>query len=370
MKIVEYSVIVPFYDNKNILDMCLRNLFAAMPKVEYELLIVNDNPDRILNPRYGKKLKMRVVNNPENKGYGYACNVGAEHARGEHLIFVDSDLIPQSAWFKEILKTKERIGDFGSIGSKILDLSTGRLLHFGVAFYEIDVINPFQYAPPECPFTMKDKSFQAVPSGVMLINRELFVSMEGFDARLYNAYTDLDLCCRLNREGRETWVSSKSIAYHRGMVSGKVRYAFHSDVKTLFFRRWGSKLENDGLDILRYSCSLFNENKPLKEGKYLAINLSNSLYFHDYIDTLEESLNIEVIQTYSLPTLDRKKPHIRLEDRLPWDLCRLGVPLVYFTDNFMALRSNRFWFDNRSNQNDIISDKNGNLLMARTLDKC
>ena len=148
------------------------------------------------------------------------------------------------------------------------------------------------------------------------------------------------------------------------MVSGNARYAFHSDVKTLFFKKWGKIITNDGLKIMEYSCNLFKKKKSLKLRKFLLINLSNSLFFHDYINVIEENLDIQIVQEYSLPTLDRKLPHIRIEDRVSWDICRLEIPIIYFTDNFMALKSNYYWFKNRANNNDIIADRNGNIMFV------
>lgn len=42
-------------------------------------------------------------------------------------------------------------------------------------------------------------------------------------------------------------------------------------------------------------------------------------------------------------------------------ICRLNIPIVYFADDYRLLLDNYYWFTNR-NEEDIIFDKNGNLM--------
>ena len=105
----------------------------------------------------------------------------------------------------------------------------------------------------------------------------------------------------------------------------------------------------------------------LKNSKYLAINFSNSLFFQDYLDKIENSLDIELVQQYSFPTFNAGQSQIRLEDHLTWNLCKINTPLLYFLDNFMSIRSNYYWFRNRKNRNDIIADRNGNIFLAKDI---
>lgn len=87
------SVIVPVYNVERYLEKCVRSVLAQT-EPDFELLLVDDGStdgcgalcDRLkeTDPR------IRVIHQ-ENKGLGGARNTGIEEAKGEWLLFVDSD---------------------------------------------------------------------------------------------------------------------------------------------------------------------------------------------------------------------------------------------------------------------------------------
>lgn len=87
------SVIVPVYNVEALLPRCLDSIVAQTLR-DIEIICVNDgSPDRsidVLN-RYAAQDDRIVVIPQENRGLGGARNRGVEAARGEYLLFVDSD---------------------------------------------------------------------------------------------------------------------------------------------------------------------------------------------------------------------------------------------------------------------------------------
>ena len=84
------SVIVPNYNYGRTLGMCLR---AAQQQTydPLEILVVDDcSTDNSL--QVARSLGVRVVSTPRNSGVAFARNLGAGHARGSILVFVDSDV--------------------------------------------------------------------------------------------------------------------------------------------------------------------------------------------------------------------------------------------------------------------------------------
>ena len=87
------SVIVPVYNVEQLLPRCLDSIVAQTLR-EIEIICVNDgSPDRsidILN-RYAAQDARICVISQENRGLGGARNRGVEAARGEYVLYVDSD---------------------------------------------------------------------------------------------------------------------------------------------------------------------------------------------------------------------------------------------------------------------------------------
>lgn len=87
------TIIVPVYNVEKYLDECLKSL-SCQTFSDYEIICVNDGSTdgsrRILTEWESKIPYMRVIDR-ENGGLSAARNTGLETARGEYVVFVDSD---------------------------------------------------------------------------------------------------------------------------------------------------------------------------------------------------------------------------------------------------------------------------------------
>ena len=86
------SVIVPNYNYAASLELCIRAV-QAQTYEPMELIVVDDcsTDDSVA---IATRLGARVVRTPANGGVAAARNLGVELARGEVLVFVDSDVAP------------------------------------------------------------------------------------------------------------------------------------------------------------------------------------------------------------------------------------------------------------------------------------
>lgn len=84
------SVIVPCYDSARTLALCLRSV-AAQTYRPIETIVVDDGSTDG-SPEIAASLGAVVLRTGANRGPSVARNVGAEHARGEILFFLDSDV--------------------------------------------------------------------------------------------------------------------------------------------------------------------------------------------------------------------------------------------------------------------------------------
>ncbi len=88
------SVIIPFYDNFNLLQKAIYSVQSQSFK-NYELIIIYDNPEDKENIKllkeFVKKKKIKVLINNKNLGAGLSRNRGIRKAKGEFVAFLDSD---------------------------------------------------------------------------------------------------------------------------------------------------------------------------------------------------------------------------------------------------------------------------------------
>lgn len=99
-----YSIIIPVYNVRNYLEQCV-NSIICQNTVSVEILLIDDGSSDgsgIICDDFVKKDKRVKCIHQTNKGVSEARNVGIKTAKGEYLIFVDSDDWVTPAYFSTI----------------------------------------------------------------------------------------------------------------------------------------------------------------------------------------------------------------------------------------------------------------------------
>lgn len=90
---MKFSIIIPVYNAEKFLEPCVDSILAD-PGRDWELILVNDGSKdesgALCDGFAGKDSRIRAIHQ-ENRGPGGARNTGLENARGEYVLFVDSD---------------------------------------------------------------------------------------------------------------------------------------------------------------------------------------------------------------------------------------------------------------------------------------
>ncbi len=362
--IIKYSIIVTFYDNIKILSACLDRLaWSLKHRDDTEIILINDNPEINLN-NYIDNPNIRLINLAENKGYSGACNEGRKYACGNYLIFIDSDILVSFNWLEAIERTAYDHPDFGAICAKILRMQNNTIEYFGMYMYENDSIKPRLNFHDNTSFTANDRCCQIITSGCMLIRKEVFDSIQGFDENLYNSHCDLDLSLRLIP--KKNYISASSIVYHRSTTSGAIRTVAYAKARSLFYKKWSNLNMND--ITLNALAELYSEFKSLKTSNYyIMINFCSSVFCDAYIETLANAMQIEIIQRYNIRISNTEK--INIMDKVSWLINFEETPILYFCDQFGSLIDNFLWFNNRKFNKDLIADINGNIISVNSIIK-
>ncbi|MCR2804334.1 glycosyltransferase family 2 protein [Paenibacillus soyae] len=113
-KRVNYSVIVPMYNEEEVIEHTYRRLKAVMDTTDkpYELVFVNDgSKDRtvqIMKKIGGEDPNVRLIDFSRNFGHQIAISAGMDYARGDAIIVIDADLQdPPEVILQMIEKWKE-----------------------------------------------------------------------------------------------------------------------------------------------------------------------------------------------------------------------------------------------------------------------
>jgi GT2 family glycosyltransferase/glycosyltransferase involved in cell wall biosynthesis len=175
-----------------------------------------------------------VVEAPENLGFAGGCNLGAAVARGDYLAFLNSDAKPDERWITAAIETFEAQPDVAAVASKVLDWD-GKLVDFidaGLTWFGKGY-KPF-VGQTAGTLGRREKDVLFGTGSAMLVRRQVFEALGGFDERFFMFYEDVDFGWRLNLRGWRFRYQPASVVYHRhhGTVS-----RFGSFKETYFLER-------------------------------------------------------------------------------------------------------------------------------------
>ena len=216
------SIVIPVYGQfAHTLD-CLRALTAHPPLSAVEIIVVDDGstdetPDVL--PLVGG---LRYHRRAANGGFIAACNDGAALARGEYVVFLNNDTVPQPGWLDALLRTFDEHPGTGLVGSQLL-YPDGRLQESGgIVFSDASAWNYGRFGHPDDPRYASVRAVDYCSGAAIAVKRDLFVECGGFDTRFAPAYyEDTDLAFAVRARGLGVLVQPASRVVHdEGVTSG------------------------------------------------------------------------------------------------------------------------------------------------------
>jgi glycosyltransferase involved in cell wall biosynthesis len=363
------SIVIPHHSDRNLLSYCLSALLPTIAP-DVEVIVVLNNADKgEINVELDES-RIEAIRVPENLGSAGAYRLGIEKARSDTIVLLDNDAMVTRGWLEPLLDLLARHEKAAAVSAKMVNLSTGRIIDYGIAFTPYNAPHPFFDRPADFVLATKDRHVQAACSAAMAVRRSPFQAVGGFSRTGTAHYNDIELCLKLNASGYQVWVSGQSLVYHKSSYPGaKVAPykapALKADQKGRFMADYGHLIRYDMEPYYEESFNYFKGLRRVREDGFILVDMSSVVDRPDYHAIIKKFLNISDI--YSIPSFSRDDPHIDLLGRLPVDLARNSAPLVYFVDRFVALSSNTYWFLTRGHSEDLIVDRNGNVLTVSDL---
>jgi GT2 family glycosyltransferase len=245
------SILIPVFNQVFYTRVCLTSLAVEQDGAE---VIVVDNGSTDATPQLLREWESeagsrRVLRFEENRGFGPACNAGAELAGREVLVFLNNDTFVLEGWLARLL---EPFSDpsITVTGSRLL-YPSGHVQHAGVAFNELGPWHVFVGQPGDAPLVLERREYQVVTGASLAIRAREFRRLGGFDTSYQNSFEDVDLCLRVRESGGRVLYVPESVAYHfEAMTEGRTGPTDKRSYE-LFMSRWKGRFECDVEGIQR-----------------------------------------------------------------------------------------------------------------------
>ena len=269
------SIIIPNKDAKTDLEKCIRSVKEKSSYKNYEILIVENNSETEEIFTYYKELSkdpaIRLLKWKKEFNYSAINNFAAKKARGEYLLFLNNDTeVITEDWIQELLGICQRQGT-GAVGARLY-YGDHTIQHAGTVIGIGGIAgHMFVNLPGERTGYMHKaaliQDLSAVTAACMLVKREAFEEVGGFEEQLSVAFNDVDLCLRLREKGYLVVYDPYAELYHyesksRGAEDSKEKVRrFQSEIE--FMRcRWekllkaGDPYYNKNLSLTKWNYSL------------------------------------------------------------------------------------------------------------------
>lgn len=216
------SVVIVNLNGKRHIENCLASLHELdYPKDSLQIVFVDnassDGSIQLLEARGERREgRLKLITNKENVGFAGAVNQGVKEASGDYVVLLNNDMKVDKKWLTELVKPVLADSDLACTGSKVLnwdgtkiDFVSG-MMNFEGRGFQVDFEKKHKKTADNKP---QDMLF--VNGGSMLVRRDVFLEIGGFDEDYFAFYEDVDFGWRTWIAGYRVRYIPTSIAYHR-----------------------------------------------------------------------------------------------------------------------------------------------------------
>lgn len=222
------SIIIISFNTKKITADCLDSIFDSSISVPFELILIDnaskDGSVDMIREYESKHKEIVFIENKENTGFGRANNQGAAQARGEFILFLNSDIIVLDNAIDTLLKQfQARESNVGFAGGKLLNRDKSPQASAG-PFYTLPYMFAWQFLRGDhwgLTRSSPDKVTQSdwVSGACLLTTAKCFNSVGGFDEKIFMYMEEVDLTYRAHKKGYITMFYPQAQFIHLGSAS-------------------------------------------------------------------------------------------------------------------------------------------------------
>lgn len=288
------SIIIVSYNTKEILAQCLQSLIDNLHKYSFESeIIVVDNNSTDGTTEQIKNLKLKIIKNNSNLGFGKANNQGVGVAQGEFILFLNSDVIVGDVNFKKVIQFFETDKKNGVLTTKVV-LGNGEIdpaCHRGFPtpwrafcyfvklekiFGQFPILNRIFGGYHLTHFNLETIHEIDSPSGAFYLTKKEILDRVGiFDEAFFMYGEDLDLSFRIKEAGYKIIYYPQERVIHHKYQSGlgskknktksKTKNYFYQSMKIFYKKHYERKYPGIMTYLVNFFINFLNNNEKNRD---------------------------------------------------------------------------------------------------------
>lgn len=236
---VDVSIIIVNFNGKSFLGPCLLSLQQQSFSHGVEIIVVdNASTDGSVEFLSKNHPEVTVIPQTTNGGFGQANNKASAVAKGEYLVFLNSDTQVEPDWLLELVSAARANPKIAAVTPRVYlfssKVNSAKVQNAGILIFKQGYVrdrgiltrNGADDYEEDSVFFEQPTIVPACCGVSMLVTRSAFKEVGGFDPDYFMYYEDVDLSLRLRLNGYHCAYAPKAIVWHHHGASSHIASPF------------------------------------------------------------------------------------------------------------------------------------------------
>lgn len=202
---MDVSIIIVNYNTEKLILDCIQSIHEKTEGISFEIIVVDNaspNEPSILK----KDSRIKYIQSETNLGFGRANNLGAKYAKGDYLHFLNPDTILINNAIYALWDYIRQHPEVGMVGSNLYQKDLSPNHSYGIK--DPGILQEFILPSLFRKHKRNDFNYSHTPLRIayttgasILINKQLFDLIEGFNTDFFMYYEETYLCYLIRRKG-------------------------------------------------------------------------------------------------------------------------------------------------------------------------
>ncbi len=239
---LKVAIVIPTKNHGDLVRQCITSLRATVREVEHDIIIIDHESDEPETVAYLASLPsdVRVLRYTGPFNFSAINNWAVARLAGgySHYLFCNNDIeAMRPGWLEKMLELGQK-PDVGIVGAKLLYPDRKSIQHAGVCVGAYGAAEHYgkrlrypedRIEPGYAEMLFVNHELSAVTAACMLMSREAFEAVSGFDEAIAVGFGDVDLCLRVGKAGfRILFCPHAELVHYESFTRGTSTEAYHS----------------------------------------------------------------------------------------------------------------------------------------------
>ncbi len=253
---LKVAIVIPTKNHGELLRQCIQSIRATVLDVEYEIIVIDHESDDADTLTYLSSItpEVRVLRYEGVFNFSAINNWAVSQLDGthSHFLFCNNDIEAIGpGWLERMLELGQR-ASVAIVGAKLLYPDRETIQHAGVCvgmYGKAEHYGKFMRLPADrlepgyFGGLVVNHEVTATTGACLLMRRDVFEQISGFDENIAVGFGDIDLCLRAGRLGyRVLFCPFAVLVHHESYTRGTSAWDAHAEDTALFTARWQGML--------------------------------------------------------------------------------------------------------------------------------